>query len=207
MKLLHSSVSPFVRKVMVLLHETGLIDRVTFAPGTTSPLSPNPLVADANPVGKIPTLILDDGRALHDSRVITRYLDTLHGGAPLYPEGDRLWSVLTLESIGDGMNEAALAIVYEGRLRGEAERSQPWIDAQTAKIDGAMAALESSDAGRLAGPLNMGQVAVACALGYVDFRLNFDWRDRHPALAAWHEAFALRASSFGPRRAPSSQAS
>ena len=193
MYLVSSPTSPFVRKVRVLLHETGLGDRVSETPVATTPFATAPDVAAANPLGKIPALLREDGPALHDSRVICRYLDA-QAGAGLYPEA-RLWEVLTLESIADGMMEAGVLMVYEERLRPEAARHAPWVEAQWAKIARALDALEERWISHLAGPLDMAQIAVACALGYIDFRHDArGWRKGHPALAAWFDAFATRDS-------------
>ena len=108
MQLIASPLSPFVRKVRVLLHEVGLDDRVTVVNLATTPLETDPNAASANPLGKIPALVREGGATLYDSRVITRYLDDMAGGG-LYPQ-TRLWEVLTLEATAEGIMEAALAI-------------------------------------------------------------------------------------------------
>lgn len=192
MKLYHAPASPFVRKVMVLLHEVGAVDRVTLIPAAGNPLDPGTLPVDRNPLGKIPALERPDGPALYDSRVITRYLDQLLD-ARLYPAAPQLWDTLTIEATGDGIAEAAVLMRYEMHLRPEAARSADWIEAQWQKVTRALAVLEDRWMSHLAGPIDMGQVAVGCALGYLDFRHgDRDWRSRHPALAAWHAAFAER---------------
>lgn len=199
MHLISSPTSPFVRKVRVLLHETGLADRVSETPAATTPFATAPDVAAANPLGKIPALLREDGPALHDSRVICRYLDA-QAGAQLYPEA-RLWNVLTLEAIADGIMEAAVLMVYEERLRPDPVRYEPWVEAQWAKIARALDALEGRWISHLSGPLDMGQIAVACALGYLDFRHGARaWRDGRPALGAWFDTFATRDSMI--RTAP-----
>lgn len=192
MKLYHAPASPFVRKVMVLLHEVGAVDRVTLCPASGSPLDPGTLPVDRNPLGKIPTLERPDGPALYDSRVITRYLDQLFD-ARLYPAAPLLWDTLTIEATGDGIAEAAVLMRYEMQVRPEAVRSSDWIEAQWQKVDRALAVLEERWLRHLAGALDMGQIAVGCALGYLDFRHgDRDWRSLHPALAAWYAAFADR---------------
>lgn len=192
MKLYHAPASPFVRKVMVLLHEVGAADRVTLIPAAGNPLDPGTLPVDHNPLGKIPALERPDGPALYDSRVITRYLDQLLD-ARLYPAAPQLWDTLTIEATGDGIAEAAVLMRYEMHLRPEAARSADWVEAQWQKVTRALAVLEDRWMSHLAGPIDMGQVAVGCALGYLDFRHgDRDWRSRHPALAAWHAAFAER---------------
>ena len=122
MKLLHARPSPFVRKVMVLLEEAGQTGAVELIDGFGAPTAPNADVLAANPIGKIPCLIRDDGPAVYDSRVITRYLDAKFN-AGLYPSGDAVWNTLTLEAHADGMLDAGILCVYEVRCRDEADRS------------------------------------------------------------------------------------
>jgi glutathione S-transferase len=191
-KLYHAPASPFVRKVTVLLHEAGATDRVTLVPVSGHPLAPVTLPVDRNPLGKIPALERPDGPTLYDSRVITRYLDDLLR-AGLYPAAPRLWDSLVIEATGDGMAEAAVLMRYETSVRPEASRSTDWIEAQWAKIDRALSALEDRWMSHLAGPVDMGQIAVGCALGYLDLRhSDRDWRAGHPALAAWFATFNAR---------------
>ncbi|MEZ5798897.1 MAG: glutathione S-transferase [Paracoccaceae bacterium] len=191
MKLFHSATSPVVRKVMVLIHETGLRG-VELVPAAGTPVAPDTMPLDHNPLGKIPALILDDGRAIYDSRVICRYLDD-QANAGLYPDDDTLWDTLTLEATADGMLEAAVLMVYESRLRPDDMRFTPWVEGQWAKIARALDAVERNWKGHLAGPMDMGQIALACALGYLDFRHPArNWRANHPGLAAWEAAFAAR---------------
>ena len=193
MKLLHSPASPFVRKVMVTLHETGQIDDVELVSTTTTPLASDPTLASANPVGKIPALLRDNSPTLYDSRVICRFLDH-RAGTTLYPES-RIWDTLVLEATADGMMEAAVLIVYEERFRAREHVSMDWIEGQWSKVARALDALETRWMSHLEGPLDMGQIAVGCALGYLDLRHAVrDWRTGRPALAAWAERFATRPS-------------
>lgn len=195
MRLLYSPTSPYVRKVEILLRETGLTDRVRRVPASGTPIEPDRAVVSANPLGKIPALERPEGPTLYDSRVICRYLDSLHDRPKLYPEPPALWATLTLEALADGALDAALLTVYEQRLRDETQRSAPWVEGQMAKIVQVVDALEARWIASLAGPLTMGGVAVAAALGYVDFRLpGLDWRSGRPRLAEWHAAFAERPS-------------
>lgn len=192
MKLRHAPASPFVRKVMVLLHETGQTEAVELEDGATSPLDPNPGNLAVNPLGKIPCLTTEAGLSIYDSRVITRYLDTRHEGAKLYPEGEALWPALVMEATGDAMMEAGVGIVYERRLREEAKRSEAWMAAQRGKIAQAMDRLEGAS---FPETLDMGQVSVACALGYIDFRFpEWDWRSGRGALASWAKRMHRRPS-------------
>ena len=191
MKLIFSGTSPFVRKVSVMLLETGLDARVTRETVAITPMKPGDVVPSANPLGKVPCLITDDGTSIFDSRVITRYLDTLHAGAKLYPEGAALWPVLTLEAMADGMLDAAVLMIYERLLRTEAQKSPEWVEAQWLKISRAVAHLEANVAALT--PVSMASIAVASALGYLDFRHDDrQWRSLAPNLAAWEAGFAKR---------------
>ena len=194
MKLLQAGPSPFARKCRVALVETGLAS-VEVVDVVTTPVDTDRAVAAANPLGKIPVLVREDGPALYDSRVICRYIDARarEAGARvrLYPEA-RIWDVLTLEATADGMMEAAVLLTYQARHGGE---GTSWLDGQWDKIARALDALESRWTPNLAGPLHMGQIAVGCALGYLDFRHGArGWRDGRPALAAWEARFAQAAS-------------
>lgn len=193
MKLLSSPTSPFVRKVMITLHETGQMGDVEVVPVSNSPTGPDASVTAANPVGKIPTLIREDGPAIYDSRVICRFLDD-RAKANLYPE-NRLWDVLTLEATADGMMEAALAMTYEARMRPEDKQYPAWVEAQWAKVDRAVTAVNSLWMSHLHGRLDMSHIAIAAALSYVDLRHDArNWRAGHDALAAWHKGFCERPS-------------
>ena len=193
MRLIYSPASPFVRKVVVLMHEAGLSDKVTLNPVATTALNTADDARAANPLGKIPALVRDGDSTIFDSRVICRYLDDL-AGSNLYP-ADRLWDVLTLEALADGIMESAVSIVYEVRLRPENEQSPAWIDAQWSKVTHALAALEANQFAAATGDVNMGQLAVACALGYLDFRHEGrNWQADFPKLAAWQQQIGQRAS-------------
>lgn len=193
MQLLISPASPFVRKIRVLLREANLMDTVEEVNVTTTPMKSAPEVVAANPMGKIPALIRADGPAVYDSRVITRFLDH-HAGANLYPES-RIWEILTLEATADAIMDATVAMSYEARLRPENEQSPAWVEAQWAKAARGIAAINSRWMSHLTGPLNIGQIGVACALSYIDLRHDGrGWRNGNEALAAWHADFCTRAS-------------
>jgi glutathione S-transferase len=196
---LHSAAaSPFVRKVRVAIRELELEGEVAEIDTTTSPLATDPALATANPLGKIPALLRDDGPALYDSRVICRYLNDRAQGL-LYPEG-RLWEVLTLEATADGIMEAAVLMVYEARFRPEPHRSTDWLEAQWTKIARALDVLGSRWMSHLSGRLDMGQIAVACALGYLDFRHpDRPWREGRGALDDWYAVFAERPAMAATR--------
>ncbi|SMX23120.1 glutathione S-transferase [Boseongicola aestuarii] len=193
MKLMHSSTSPYVRKVEVLLRESGLIDQVPFVPGSGTPLAPNDETIHVNPLGKVPALLRDDGPAIYDSRVICRYLDDISGGH-FYPK-TRLYEVLTLEALGEGIIDAALLMAYEWRLRPEEKRFDEWVEGQWSKIARALDVLDDRWMSHLQGNVTMGQISVACSLGYLDLRnADRNWRDGHTSLATWYETFAKRDS-------------
>lgn len=193
MQLLMSPFSPYARKVRVCLRETGLSSSVEEVSVTTSPLASDPAIVAANPTGRIPVLIRDDGPALYDSRVITRYLDS-RAGTRLYPEA-RLWEVLTLEATADGILDSAIILTYEGRFRSAEMQSTEWMDAHWSKIARAVAALDDRWLSHLNGPIDMGQIAVGCALAYLDLRHDArNWRNGNDQLAAWFATFAERDS-------------
>ncbi|WP_370399518.1 glutathione S-transferase [Sulfitobacter sp. JB4-11] len=194
MKLAYSATSPYVRKVMVLLHETGQLDDVALTEIATTPMAPSAPLVSQNPLGKVPALERDEGPALFDSRVICAFLDD-RAQAGLYGKGARHWEIRTLEATADGILDAALLMVYETRLRDEDERSEAWVEAQWAKIAQAVAALNTRWISHLSGTLDMGQIAVGCALGYVDFRHDArGWRKGNEALADWYKTFDSRPS-------------
>jgi glutathione S-transferase len=193
MKIFTNPASPFCRKVDVVLLETDQRGDVTDVPAVGHPAATENMPTDVNPIGKIPVLQLEDGKALYDSRVICRFLDN-RAGAGLFPE-QGLWDVLTLEALGDGIADAAVLMVYEARVRPEDMIYAPWVEGQWAKVARALDALETDWQKTLNDPLNIGQIAVAAALGYLDFRhADRNWRDGHKALATWYEGFADRPS-------------
>ncbi|MCT4608072.1 MAG: glutathione S-transferase [Pelagimonas sp.] len=193
MDLLCSPASPFVRKTVVLLHETEQLDDVRQVPVTASPYGPNAALVAANPLGKIPALVRPDAPAIYDSRVICRFLDA-RAKAGLYPEA-RLWETLTLEATADAIMESAVLITYEARHRPEEKQHDDWVDGQWTKISRALDALQTRWMSHLQGPLDMGQIAVACALGYLDLRHDArNWRQGRDALSAWFAEFEQRPS-------------
>lgn len=194
MQLIYAAASPFARKVRVLAHETGLLARIELLDTTVLPITLNEQVNARNPLGKIPVLLTDDGEALYDSRVICEYLDTLHDGPRLLPQDDARWSVLRLAALADGLMDAALLARYERSVRPAELQWPAWLDGQLGKVKRALTDLERQ-ADSLHGPVSLAQIGVACALGYLDFRFpDLDWRAEHPRLAAFQQAFALRAS-------------
>ncbi|NOX73141.1 MAG: glutathione S-transferase [Alphaproteobacteria bacterium] len=194
MKLYQSPTSPFARKVIVLLKETGQTDDVELVGAAGTPLNADNMPTAHNPLGKIPALEREDGPALFDSRVICQFLDARAGGV-LYPAAPRRWDCLTLEAMADGIVDAAILMVYEARIRPADIQMEAWVEGQWRKVSRALDAIESSWGSYLAGPLDMGQIALGCALSYLDFRhKDRDWRAGHTGLAAWERAIAARDS-------------
>ena len=191
MRLIMSPPSPFARKCRVLIREVGLADRVEEVNVSTTPLASDPAILSANPTGKIPVLVRKDGPAIYDSRVICRFLDDL-AESGLYPES-RLWDVLTLEASADAIMDSAVSMAYEKRLRPAENQSADWIEAQWGKIARMLDAIETRWMPLLQGRANMAQIAVACALSYIDLRHDGRrWRDGRLDLSAWHAEFSAR---------------
>ncbi|AZE19944.1 Glutathione S-transferase family protein [Pseudomonas chlororaphis subsp. aureofaciens] len=196
MTLFHNPASPYVRKVMVLLHETGQLDRVALHASQLTPVNPDTALNQDNPLGKIPALRLADGNVLYDSRVILDYLDQQHVGNPLIPrEGSARWRRLTLAALADGIMDASVLIRYELALRAPEKHWELWLDGQRDKIRRALAVLEADAIAELASHFDVAAISVACALGYLDFRHpDLQWRDAQPQLAAWYAEVSQRPS-------------
>jgi len=197
MKLRSSPASPFVRKVRIAASLLGLTDRIEIEDADTS--SATDTVRQQNPLGKIPTLVLEDGETLFDSRVIVEYLDWLAGGERLFPApGPERFKVLKGLALADGVTDAALLLVYEGRWREPSQHSEKWQEHQRGKISRGLASLEAAPPSE--GKFNIAAVALACTLGYLDLRLQGRWRADHPRLVAWLDAFAAAAPAFEETR-------
>jgi len=189
MKLRYSTTSPFVRKVHVVAIETGQVDRVELVKTNTA--DPASGLNQDNPLNKVPALALDDGSTLYDSRVICEYLDAQGKGAFFPPAGPARWTALRRQALADGMADAAVLRMMESR-RPDGQRSPEWDARQKLKVTQGLAALEADHLGP---QLDIGTLAIAIVLDYLDFRFKADdWRARHPKLAAWHKTFATRAS-------------
>jgi len=205
-----SPASPFVRKVTIAAAVLGL-DR-EIAVELADPVDPADTVRQQNPLGKIPALVLDDGggtppmleagTVLFDSRVILEYLDHRAGGGRIIPkDAGARFAALRLQALADGLMDASILLVYEGRWR-PAEKHEPkWVDHQAGKVARTLAALEAAPPG-LDAPPTVGQIALACALGYRDFRFAGTWRKDHPRLVAWLDNFAARVPVFNASKPP-----
>jgi glutathione S-transferase len=206
MMILRSSpASPFGRKVRMAITLLGLDNDVKVEAADTT--NANDSVRQQNPLGKIPVLIDEDGAAYYDSRVILEYLDDRAGGGKIVPRDAKArLSALRLQALADGILDASILTVYESRWRRTETHEPKWLEHQAGKVARGLAALEaappplprgSSDKGMLDKDLpHIGQIALACALGYRDFRFNGTWRADHPRLVAWLDDFAARVPAF-----------
>ena len=191
MKLHWSPRSPYVRKVMVVAHELGLAGQIETVRTVVGGTTPHLELMRENPLGKIPTLVLEDGTILYDSPVICEYLDTLHGGEKLFPTGSEHWTARRRLALGDGMLDVALAWLGE-RFRPAERQSAPHMALWETKLRSCVDALEHE---ALEGRLTIGHIAIGIALSYLDFRFGeLAWREGHPKLAAWHARFDARPS-------------
>jgi glutathione S-transferase len=195
-----SLASPFVRKVRIAASVLGLERDIAIEPSDT--MNASDTVRQQNPLGKIPALVLEDGTVLFDSRVILDYLDHRAGGGRIVPtDPGARFSALRLQALADGLMDASVLLVYEGRWR-PAERHEPkWVDHQAGKVARALAALEAAPPA-LTAPPDVGQIALACALGYRDFRFAGTWRGDHPRLVQWLDGFAARVPAFAATKPP-----
>jgi glutathione S-transferase len=188
-----SPASPFARKVRMAILHLNLSDKVEIVAADTS--NPDDALRIDNPVGKIPILVTEDGKAIYDSPVILEYLDHKAGGGIIIPDGwpARL-DVLTLHALCDGIMDASLLIVYEARHRPPAINHQPWIDYQTEKVVRGLRALVKSPPDPVR--FDIGTIAAACALSYLDLRKQVAWRSEFPALVPWLDAFRAKHPEF-----------
>lgn len=191
-----SPASPFGRKVKMAASVLGLLDRIEIIPADTN--DPAEPLRQQNPLGKIPTLVLEDGTTLFDSRVIVEYLDHLAGGG-IFPAGNERFVQLRLQALADGLCDAALLQVYETRFRPEEGRNAAWVANQAGKVERALAALEAAPPAFPDKP-RIGEIALASALGYLDLRFAGTWRAGHPRLVTWLDAFAAKVPAFEETR-------
>jgi glutathione S-transferase len=194
MKLHWSPKSPFVRKVMIVAHETGTVSKLELVRTVVAMKQVNPAIMPDNPLGKIPTLVLDDGRAIFDSLVICEFLDSLSGGG-VFPAGEARWDALTRHSLGQGLTDAL--VLWRNELnRAPDQQLEPLKAAFEVKVAATLDALER-DAVRFAVlPFDIGHAAIGCALSYLDFRFaDLGWRNGRPDLAAWQAEFDSRPSA------------
>jgi glutathione S-transferase len=192
-----SPASPFGRKVKLSAAILGLTDRIQIVDADT--LNPEDSIRQQNPLGKIPALILENGEVLYDSRVIVDYLDHLAGGGRVIPNAPERFTALRDQALADGIMDAALLQVYEGRFRPEDRHEPKWVDHQADKV---RRGLEHAEAHLSATGQNLhiGQIALACALGYLDLRFGGRWRESYPKLVAWLADFEARVPAYAKTR-------
>jgi|TARA_B100000315_G_scaffold260815_1_gene325746 glutathione S-transferase len=194
MKLYARPASPFARKVRVMMREIGVADQieeVIFG----SPEEMAEEMPKYNPLGKIPALTLDNGDVLYDSKVICEYLDSLHDGDKFFPaDPAKRWPVLLQQGLADGIGEAVIVASMNKYMRPDEFVYEPAIEFQLEKVERSLADIEGRIE-ELQGPLTIGPLSTACAIGYLNFRFpDFGWRDRHPNLAAWFAEISERPS-------------
>jgi glutathione S-transferase len=199
-KLLRSApASPFGRKVKIAAAVLGLDH--AFEIVTANTLDDQDPVRRDNPLGKIPTLVLADGGVIYDSRVIVEYLDLFAGGGVIPANLATRMDALRQQALGDGLAEAALLLVYEGRFRPAERQEAAWITHQQGKVDRALAHLEATPPAAPSDKPHIGLIAIACALGYLDLRFEGRWRATHPRLVAWLDQFEAKVPMFTTTRA------
>ncbi|KWR75655.1 glutathione S-transferase family protein [Cupriavidus sp. IDO] len=195
MKLFASHTSPYARKVRVVMAEK----KIDYQLIEENVWSPDTVIGQYNPLGKVPCLVMEDGGAIFDSRVIVEYVDTLTPVSRLIPQGGReRLEVRCWEALADGLLDAALLARLEHTQREPHERSERWVQRQLGKIDAALAAMSNGLADRpfcTGNHYSLADIAVGCALSYLDFRFpEIPWRERHPNLVAFEEKMAKRQS-------------
>jgi glutathione S-transferase len=193
MKLHWSPRSPFVRKVMIVAHERGLVDRISCVRTVAAMTKPHSELMKDNPLSKIPTLVLDDGAVLYDSPVICEYLDALDGAPRLFPtEHKACIAALRRQALGDGFLDLLVLLRDE---RGREHPSIPHLSSAETRKAAVLRHLERDATALALAPFSIGHIAIGCALCYLDFRFtDEDWRKGHPAIAAWHGKFVTRPS-------------
>jgi glutathione S-transferase len=190
--------SPFGRKVRVAASLLGLDRDIAIEQADT--MDPVDSLRRQNPLGKIPVLITEDGVTLFDSRVILEYLDHRAGGGRIIPSAPAArFAALRLQALCDGLMDASLLRVYEGRWRKAEHHESKWVEHQTAKISRALGELEAEPPALDELP-HVGQIALACALGYLDLRFEGRWRADYPRLVAWLDRFAAHVPAFAATR-------
>ena len=192
--------SPFGRKARIAISVLGLDGKVAVEPAANQ--DPADPIRKQNPLGKVPVLLLDDGGTLFDSPVILEYLDMLAGGGKIIPaEKKARFEALRLQALADGILDASILLVYEGRYRAKEKHEQKWLDLQSGKVARGMAELEAKPPG-LGTPPTVGEITLACALGYGDFRFEGRWRKDYPKLVAWLDKLAAQVPAFDATKPP-----
>ena len=193
MKLYYSKTSPYSRKVLLMIHEKGLQQVITSV--ACNPFEEVRELEAVNPLGKVPSLILDDGSSLYDSPVICAYLDTLTSDRLIAESGPETnserWNILRWEALCDGVLDAIYNIVME-RRRDTQEQSSSWIEQWKTQVIRSLDHMEAN-IDSLPAQISLAQLSLGATLGYLDFRLSdLDWHNQRPALAAWYDDFSER---------------
>jgi glutathione S-transferase len=191
--------SPFGRKVRIAMDVLSLRDRVTLVPA--DPLSENDTLRQQNPLGKMPCLLRADGSAIYDSGVIIEFLQDVAGSDRLLPaRGEARFKALTLARLADGIMDASILVIYDSRFRPGEPPSERWLAHQRGKINRGLAAFEAAPPDPA--KTDIVSIGLACALGYLDWRKQVDWRAAYPSLVAWLERFTAHEPAFERTRAP-----
>jgi len=188
-----SPMSPFARKARMAILRLGLSEKISFV--RADPMNPDDVLRQDNPLGKIPVLMSGDGKAIYDSRVILEFLDHMAGGGIIIPDGwpARL-NTLTLQAMCDGIMDACILIIYEGRHRPATIHHPPWLDYQRGKVVRGLAAFAKAPPDPA--HFDVGTIAAACMFGYLDTRKQVDWRKDFAALVPWLDAFRAKHPEF-----------
>jgi glutathione S-transferase len=198
MILRNSAPSPFGRKIRIAVKLLGLDKDVDIR--AADPTDPNDDLRRQNPVGKVPTLIGDDGAAYYDSRVILEYLDAHAGSGRIIPrDGKARFDALRLQALCDGICDASLLQIYETRFRPPERHEEKWLSLQAGKVERGLKSLETAPPAIDPTP-TVGQIALACVLGYRDLRFEGKWRKDHPKLVAWLDKFTAQVPAFEETR-------
>jgi glutathione S-transferase len=194
MKLLYSPASPYARCCLVHAHEVGLADQIELVNTAASPVVMNPELAKANPLAKVPTLMLDDGSALYDSRVICAWLDAHAKGPTMIPPGPARWAVERTVALANGILDAGILVRYELALRPADKHWPEWIANQSKKALQGLDVL-NAECGSWSATIDLGQIATACALGWLEFRKPVgEMRATRAKLFGWYDQFCKRPS-------------
>jgi glutathione S-transferase len=193
-----SPASPFGRKIKIA---ASVLNLPAIEIVVANTLDPDDQVRADNPLGKIPTLVLANGSTIYDSRVILEYLDLFAGGDKIIPaDPSKRFKALTMQALADGICDAALLQVYEGRFRETDKQNPVWLEHQRGKVERGLNALELHtpvDQGALP---DIGNIAVACALGYLDLRFEGRWRQNHSKLGEWLSRFETAIPAYAATR-------
>jgi glutathione S-transferase len=196
-----SPMSPFARKVRMAILHLGLAEKIEFV--RADPLNPDDTLRKDNPLGKIPVLMTEEGKAVYDSRVILEYLDHAAGSGIIIPDGwpERL-DALTMQAMCDGIMDACILIIYEARHRPPAIHHQPWLDYQRGKVVRGLTAFAKAPPDPA--HFDVGTIAAACMLGYLDLRRHVDWRNDFSALVPWLDGFRAKHPEYDATVPPKS---